>query len=91
MDWSTLASTIVGAIIGIGATTLADRSRWKREQVAGQNQVRRQAYAAYLAALVGAHEAMRTAALGEHGSAESRAAACGGLVIIVMTARLGRG
>jgi hypothetical protein len=75
MDWSTLASTLVGAVIGIGATTLADRSRWKREQASGHNQLRRQAYATYLAALIRAHEAMRTAALGEHSSAESREAA----------------
>lgn len=75
VEWSTLASTIVGAIIGIAATTLADRSRWKREQAAGRDQLRRQAYAAYLAALIGAHEAIRTAALGEHSSAGSREAA----------------
>lgn len=75
MDWSTLASTLVGAVIGIGATQLADRSRWKREQSAGHNQLRRQAYAAYLAALIRAHEIMRIAALGEHDSAERREAA----------------
>jgi hypothetical protein len=75
VDLSTLASTVVGAVIGIGATTLADRSRWKREQTTSHNQLRRQAYAAYLAALVRAHEATRTAATGEHASADHKRAA----------------
>jgi hypothetical protein len=75
VDWPTLASTIVGAAIGIAATTLADRSRWKREQTAGHAQLRRQAYATYLAALIRAHEAMRAAALGEYSSAELKEAA----------------
>lgn len=75
MDWSTLVSTVAGAGIGIGATLLADRSRWKREQAAGNSQLRRQAYAAYLAALIGAHERMRIAAAGEHAAAGRREAA----------------
>lgn len=54
---------------------LAERFRWRREQTTTQNQLRRQAYAAYLAALIRAHEAMRTAASGDYGSAGQKEAA----------------
>ncbi|MEV8362564.1 hypothetical protein [Streptomyces niveus] len=51
MEWISLASTALGAAIGVGSTLLADRVRWRRER-AGQNlDVRRQMYADYTAAL----------------------------------------
>ncbi|MEV8352392.1 hypothetical protein ACFVTT_04330 [Streptomyces niveus] len=51
MEWISLASTALGAVIGVGSTLLADRVRWRRER-AGQNlDVRRQMYADYTAAL----------------------------------------
>ncbi|MFE2017723.1 hypothetical protein ACFW9O_06650 [Streptomyces sp. NPDC059499] len=51
MEWISLASTALGAAIGVGSTLLADRVRWRRER-AGQNlDVRRQLYADYTAAL----------------------------------------
>jgi len=62
VDWSAAVSTLVGAIIGVGATMLADRSRWKREQGRERIQLRREAYGSYLAAIIQAHEAMRAAA-----------------------------
>ena len=54
---------------------LADRSRWKREQNRDQDQLRRESYGAYLAALVQAHEAMRAVAEGSTSSLDSRPAA----------------
>ncbi|MEU4087725.1 hypothetical protein [Streptomyces aureus] len=33
MDWLPLLSTLAGAAIGIGSTLIADRNRWKREDV----------------------------------------------------------
>uniref|UniRef100_A0AAU2JIH8 Uncharacterized protein n=1 Tax=Streptomyces sp. NBC_00049 TaxID=2903617 RepID=A0AAU2JIH8_9ACTN len=51
MDWSSVVSTVTGAIIGVGATSLADRSRWRREQGDRRTAVTRELYAAYLAAV----------------------------------------
>jgi hypothetical protein len=59
----------------VTATMLADRSRWKREQSRDRDQLRRESYGAYLAALVQAHEAMRAAAEGGTSSPASRPAA----------------
>jgi hypothetical protein len=58
-------------MVGVGATTLADRSRWKRDQSREQTQLRRESYGRYLAAVVQAHEAMRAAAVSGDISAES--------------------
>jgi hypothetical protein len=74
VDWSEPVSTLVGAIVGIGATMLADRSRWKREQSRERIQLRRESYGSYLAAIIQAHEAMRIAAAGD-GSPDSKRAA----------------
>ncbi len=51
MEWSSVVSTVTGAVIGVGATWLADRSRWSREQGVNRTNVRRELYAAYLAAV----------------------------------------
>lgn len=63
--------TLVGAIVAVAATMLADRTRWKRDQSREQSQLRRESYGSYLAAVIQAHEAMRSAAAGE-GSPDSR-------------------
>ncbi|MFG2790067.1 hypothetical protein [Streptomyces sp. NPDC048419] len=44
-------STVTGAVIGVGATSLSDRSRWRREQSERRTAVKRELYAAYLAAV----------------------------------------
>jgi len=75
VDWSAAVSTIVGAAVGVGATTLADRSRWKRDRSRERDQLRRESYGNYLAAIIRAHEAMRVAAVSDDRSAERRRAA----------------
>ncbi|WP_223776420.1 hypothetical protein [Streptomyces sp. 135] len=44
-------STLLGAVIGVGATLLADRIRWRRESADRETATRRQLYAEYTAAL----------------------------------------
>ena len=51
MDLGTLLSTVTGAAIGVGATSLADWSKWRREQSERRTAVKRELYAAYLAAV----------------------------------------
>ncbi|MEV4874477.1 hypothetical protein [Streptomyces cyaneofuscatus] len=51
MEWITLASTALGAAIGVGSTLLADRARWRRERAGQELDVRRQLYSDYTAAL----------------------------------------
>ncbi|MFF7983555.1 hypothetical protein ACFZDK_31320 [Streptomyces sp. NPDC007901] len=51
MDLGTLVSTVTGAAIGVGATSLADWSKWRREQAERRSAVKRELYAAYLAAV----------------------------------------
>lgn len=63
MEWGTAVSTLMGAAIGVGATSLADRSRWRREQSARHSAVKRELYAAYLAALARTWSDIRTAVL----------------------------
>lgn len=53
---------------------LADRTRWKRDQGRERDQLRRESYGNYLAAIIKAHEAMRIAAAG-NASPESKRAA----------------
>ncbi|OXY83976.1 hypothetical protein [Streptomyces sp. 2R] len=49
MEWISLASTALGAGIGIGSTLLVDRVRWRRERAGHDLDVRRQMYADYTA------------------------------------------
>lgn len=51
MDWSGPLNTLMGAGIGVGATLLADRLRWRRDREAQRQDTRRQAYASFMAAL----------------------------------------
>jgi hypothetical protein len=67
--------TTAGVIVGVGATALAERSRWKRDQGREQAQLRRESYGKYLAAVIQAHEAMRAAAVTSGSSAADRRAA----------------
>ncbi|MFI1401143.1 hypothetical protein [Streptomyces sp. NPDC020681] len=55
--------TVTGAVIGVGATSLADRSRWRREQAARQTAIKRELYAAYLAAVAQAWNEIRAAVI----------------------------
>ncbi|KUO00958.1 hypothetical protein [Streptomyces resistomycificus] len=51
MDWGTLAGTVLGAVLGVSTTLLAERSRWHRENSARERAVKQQLYAEYLGAL----------------------------------------
>ncbi|GAA3776614.1 hypothetical protein [Streptomyces chiangmaiensis] len=61
MDWGLVVSTVTGAVIGVGATSLADRSRWRREQVDRHTTIKRELYGAYLAAVARTWSEIRAA------------------------------
>jgi hypothetical protein len=63
VDWGTIIGTVTGAVIGVGSTSLVDRSRWRREQVARQTSVKRELYAAYLAAVAQSWNEIRAAVI----------------------------
>ncbi|WP_328535832.1 hypothetical protein [Streptomyces sp. NBC_00344] len=75
MDLMPLLSTLTGASIGIAATLIADRSRWRREEARHALEVRRAAYGEYASALKDAGEEIRAVALGDHRSESARDAA----------------
>jgi hypothetical protein len=79
VDWSAPVSTLIGAVVGVGATMLADRSRWKRDQSRERDQLRRDSYGSYLAAVIAAHEAMRAAGAGADSSPGTKQAAITGI------------
>lgn len=62
MEWSTLLSTLLGAVIGVGSTLLADRIRWRRDARGQQRSHRHELYADYLSVLTRAHESLRLVA-----------------------------
>ncbi|MER5639499.1 hypothetical protein ABT095_21385 [Kitasatospora sp. NPDC002227] len=62
MDWSSFASTALGAVIGVTSTLIADRVRWRRDHQDKQQAARRQLYADYLAALSRTYNEIREAA-----------------------------
>ncbi|WP_128553973.1 hypothetical protein [Streptomyces triticagri] len=51
MDIGTLIGTGLGAVVGVGSTMLADRARWKRDELTRQQELKRQLYGDYLVAL----------------------------------------
>lgn len=74
MEWISPVSTLLGAGIGVGATLLADRIRWRRESEDRATTTRRQLYAEYTAALsrvrTALHECARTTDGAARGSEE---------------------
>lgn len=46
-----MAGTALGAILGVGTTLIAERSRWQRESTAREQAVKQQLYAEYIGAL----------------------------------------
>jgi hypothetical protein len=66
MDFSAVLGTIVGAVVGVGSTLLADRARWRRDHDLRQMLIRRETYSDFLAALSQAHTNLRTISLQEH-------------------------
>src|SRR4051812_39003393 len=65
MDWMPLLSTLTGAVIGITATLIADRNRWRREEARHASEVRREVYTEFVAALKAAGKEMGAAAWGD--------------------------
>ncbi|MFI0350919.1 hypothetical protein [Actinomadura sp. 9N407] len=61
MDWSAPLGTIIGAVVGVGSTLLADRSRWRRDNDRHKTEVCRETYTTFLIALSQSHSNMRAA------------------------------
>jgi len=72
MDWMPLLSTLAGAVIGIAATLVADRNRWRREEDRHALELRREVYTEFASALKAAGEEIRAVALGDHLSDSAR-------------------
>lgn len=68
MSWVPLAATVVGAVIGLGASLLTDSLRWGRESTHRSLIARREVYVAYLTALHTANQELRASALGDRPS-----------------------
>ncbi|MFJ9536121.1 hypothetical protein ACIRPX_02500 [Streptomyces sp. NPDC101225] len=69
MDWGTLVGTVVGAMLGIGSTLIADRTRYRREQASRAYDALRDLYSTYLAALNDSSTALRVIILKESDAA----------------------
>lgn len=78
VNWSAGLPALVGllgTIVGAALTLLADRVRWRRDEYQRGHASRREAYAAYLAALHATSENMRTVSHGDHAPETSMPAA----------------
>ncbi|MFF8868000.1 hypothetical protein ACF08B_38860 [Streptomyces sp. NPDC015139] len=75
MDWLAPVNTLIGAVIGVGSTLLADRHRWRRDRAALNQDTRRQAYAAFMTALSDVYQRLDELAHEEHPTQELRTAA----------------
>lgn len=64
MEWFTLVSAAVGAILGVGATTLNDRLKWRRERTKALYESRSVLYSDYLADLTKTRDSLRLVARG---------------------------
>jgi hypothetical protein len=73
MDWLPLLSTLAGAAIGIVATVIADRSRWKREDAKEALRLRLDVYTQYATTVKVLGETLRALAGPEHQSDDERA------------------
>ncbi|MFI6089173.1 hypothetical protein [Streptomyces sp. NPDC051218] len=79
MQWSTIAATAVGTVLGVVSTLVADHSRWRRDRAERDRDALRTAFTEYLTALAQARDAFSRAepspgrvgkahlAIGEHG------------------------
>ncbi|MEV5984860.1 hypothetical protein AB0L85_07525 [Streptomyces sp. NPDC052051] len=75
MDWLPLLSTLAGASIGIVATLIADRNRWKREDAKDTLRLRLDIYTQYATTVKVLGETLRALAGREHPSDDERALA----------------
>ncbi|MEU7283408.1 hypothetical protein AB0A69_32220 [Streptomyces sp. NPDC045431] len=72
MEWTTLASTVVGAAIATFSGALLDRRRWHRDRLDRGTEVRRVLYGEYLARLSEARNACGRLARGTGLDADAR-------------------
>ncbi|MEZ0064289.1 hypothetical protein ABIA32_000267 [Streptacidiphilus sp. MAP12-20] len=72
MEWSSFASTALGAVIGVTSTLVADRVRWRRDHLDKRQDRQRQLYADYLTALSRTGNEIREAARSSSLSAPER-------------------
>ncbi|MCZ4607648.1 hypothetical protein O3S80_28580 [Streptomyces sp. Lzd4kr] len=79
MDWTTLAGTALGALVGIGSTLLADRARWRRDLADRTRQERRQIYVTVLTKYRLAYEDMYAAAAPARGGRGEGGVRAGGV------------
>ncbi|MEV7393459.1 hypothetical protein [Streptomyces sp. NPDC091215] len=75
MDWGTLLSTAVGAVLGIGSTLIADHARSRRERANRMHDTLRDLYSTYLAALNDSSSVLRAIILRESDTAARHQAA----------------
>ncbi|MCT2546837.1 hypothetical protein [Streptomyces atratus] len=75
MEWLPLLSTLAGAAIGIVATLVADRNRWKREDAKEALRLRLDLYTQYTTTVKVLGETLRALAEREHPSDGERALA----------------
>ncbi|WP_251096340.1 hypothetical protein [Streptomyces sp. Caat 7-52] len=75
MDWLPLLSTLAGAAIGIVATLIADRNRWKREDAKDARRLRLDVYTQYTTTVKVLGETLRALARQGHPSGDERALA----------------
>ncbi|MGW1410908.1 hypothetical protein [Streptomyces sp. NPDC002403] len=61
MEWTTLVSTMLGAVIGVGSTLLADRLRWRRDTGERDREMLRSSYVEFLEALTQARDVISQA------------------------------
>ncbi|MFJ5608133.1 hypothetical protein ACIQCJ_01855 [Streptomyces sp. NPDC093221] len=73
MDWLPLLSTLAGAAIGIVATLIADRNRWKREDDKEALRLRLDIYTQYTSTVKVLGETLRALAGRDHPSDDARA------------------
>ncbi|MER6502554.1 hypothetical protein ABT218_25050 [Streptomyces sp. NPDC001455] len=61
MEWTTLVSTVLGAIVGVGSTLLADRVRWRRDVGERDRETLWSSYVQFLEALTHARDVISEA------------------------------
>ncbi|MBD0741928.1 hypothetical protein [Streptomyces sp. CBMA152] len=73
MEWATVVATAMGALIGMGSTLLAERTRWRRNLGEQERGELRTAYARYLEAATLARDAISLASRSVGLASEERA------------------
>ncbi|MFD8734094.1 hypothetical protein ACFV06_04155 [Streptomyces sp. NPDC059618] len=75
MDWLPLLSTLAGAVIGVGSTVVADRTRWRREEAKDALRLRLDLYTQYTTTVKVLGETLRALAERPYPSDGERASA----------------